>query len=591
MRGSTRYAISVLATGVVVLVFFAIPLFLGRFCCDAGYVAAMPWDALLTYVRPSGLLPASLEAEPNVPRSPGQAPDPNERGPSSPSYAQAQLGSECILSTLGIIDYIASYNPGGFRSDVLFASDNVWVYRDRPTGQIVFWDHRRAVVDGRKVVDRRYYAGPKGIAEAAGQDLGRFVQPVVMHRRWYSRGNTMDLTVVYDRGPHQFFALDWPNRVVRNGPALDASYHVVRFDFAKTDNGMNVDWSPPTYTLRHKGETDPRRQYQVIPLVQPTYSARYLPVIDDSRSVDLLDSQTLELLNDRGFLPAPETLFGRSVPQPRELLDYRIHPVSIRSGEGPENGDKYIGMVVADESRQGTSVAMAVFDESGKPASNVIRSRGLPYEAAIGYANREWFVGSAKAAVSETRWGPLLTVAKYAVESLHPPVLTLASFFAVDQVEARAGFRALFLMPNSFVAMQRDRVGEHITAQLSWALLFMLPAVVLSLLLTWRVNQDAYAVGLSQNARALWAVGTLLFGLPAYITYRLTRPAKGLVTCPNCGHARRSDSEKCHRCGSPWLVPELTPPAWRVIGEPEDQPCDGMPAQPEETSPATKPEV
>jgi hypothetical protein len=22
---------------------------------------------------------------------------------------------------------------------------------------------------------------------------------------------------------------------------------------------------------------------------------------------------------------------------------------------------------------------------------------------------------------------------------------------------------------------------------------------------------------------------------------------------------------KCHRCGSKWLVPELTPPAWRVL--------------------------
>jgi hypothetical protein len=23
--------------------------------------------------------------------------------------------------------------------------------------------------------------------------------------------------------------------------------------------------------------------------------------------------------------------------------------------------------------------------------------------------------------------------------------------------------------------------------------------------------------------------------------------------------------DKCHRCGSPWHVPELTPPAWRVV--------------------------
>ena len=76
-------------------------------------------------------------------------------------------------------------------------------------------------------------------------------------------------------------------------------------------------------------------------------------------------------------------------------------------------------------------------------------------------------------------------------------------------------------------------------------------------------------MGLSKQERTLWTLGAFALGLPAYITYRLTRPKVTLVTCANCGKSRRPDMDKCHRCGSPWVVPELTPPAWRVLGEPE----------------------
>jgi hypothetical protein len=109
-----------------------------------------------------------------------------------------------------------------------------------------------------------------------------------------------------------------------------------------------------------------------------------------------------------------------------------------------------------------------------------------------------------------------------------------------------------------------------------------LPAFLLSLLLAWRVTHDGARLGLSKNARAAWVAGTVAFGLPAYITYRLTRPKVALVTCANCGLGRRPDREKCQRCGSPWGVPELVPPAWRVLGEQE-------PA--EESTPAPVPQA
>ncbi|MCU0916211.1 MAG: hypothetical protein MUC88_16865, partial [Planctomycetes bacterium] len=145
----------------------------------------------------------------------------------------------------------------------------------------------------------------------------------------------------------------------------------------------------------------------------------------------------------------------------------------------------------------------------------------------------------------------------------------LLSHLAASDLDALAGYRSIFLLPDSFIAMSARDETAGIFERVSRGLLFGLAALLLSLVLAWRVIQDGMRVGLSKDTRAAWAGGTLLFGLPAYLTYRLTRPHVTLVTCHNCGQRRRPDRDTCHRCGSPWDVPELTPPAWRVLGAPE----------------------
>ena len=316
---------------------------------------------------------------------------------------------------------------------------------------------------------------------------------------------------------------------------------------------------------------------------------RYRVVMDASGRIDLLDRETLAIIEGKGMLPAPRTLCGQGVPKPDRLLDYAVTPVFI--GDDYE----YAGMVVAGASRQGTSLALAVFDASGT-CLGMHYTRAHPYglrgdlfevlydenagDAAIRlrqYIERA-YVESAKAALSEVPWGPTLAAGKYILESLHPPALTLVSFFGADRVEARASHRALFLVPNSFAALQRDRRGNAMIWNLMSALWVMVPALLLAALLTWRVARDAALVGLSESARTAWILGTLAFGLPAYFTYRLTRPDLRLVTCPNCGQARRPDMEKCHCCGSVWVVPELTPPAWQVVEPPKSAEAD-LPAQ------------
>jgi hypothetical protein len=113
--------------------------------------------------------------------------------------------------------------------------------------------------------------------------------------------------------------------------------------------------------------------------------------------------------------------------------------------------------------------------------------------------------------------------------------------------------------------MKGRDISENIVMRFSAALLIILPSIMLVIFLAWRVNKDAKMVGLSENVRLCWMIGTIGFGLPGYITYRLTRPRMTLVTCANCGKLRRPDMDKCHHCGSKWHVPELIPPTWRVL--------------------------
>jgi hypothetical protein len=577
MRGSIRYAISVLATGVMVLIFFAIPVFFGRLICDLRLMAAMPAEGSHVSISPTSLVPPELELK-NQPNEPNDS--------FRPSGAYASLSDEVAVEACGIFDYIVSHGPGGRRCGVFRRDDDDLLYFDRSTGQIFFNEVQSTTVDGYPRAVRKFYrAGPEGITEAASETIGRFISPTVKHIR-----GPRPMTIVYEPSLRQFFALDWRAQTVRSSPQLDRSYRFAGSGSRSIVDSINVSWRPSMQMVKRVGETNPNRQYDwKFPMRFTTGDrGRYIPVISgDSMRIDLLDLQTMEILRDKGVLPAPKTLFGQGEPRPSQLLDYDVCPVYAWDTEGPADYS-YRGLVVGTASRQGTSLALGEIRASDSTPLHVKHSSIRPYRVVMDDVRSDRSIDSAKAVISQTPWGRLLAVGKFVCESLHPPVLTLASFFVVDRIDARAGYRTFFLMPNSFAAMQRDRVGESIAAQFGWVVWFMVPALLLSAFLTWRVGRDACAVGLSSNARLLWAVGTLSFGLPAYITYRLTRPAEGLVTCPNCGHARRSDTERCHRCGSPWLVPELTPPTWRVIGEPEEQPCDSTPAPKEETNPATE---
>ena len=235
------------------------------------------------------------------------------------------------------------------------------------------------------------------------------------------------------------------------------------------------------------------------------------------------------------------------IARPKDVLAYQIQPfyAVLRSpGEGKKAGriidTKYLGMGVACVSREGMAMAIDVFDPNGK----------MIYRGDTSY-------------VFESSGSTLATIDLFFLENLQPPVFEIASYLCGDRIEASAGHRALFILPNSFVGMLGRYNGTKFDREVFLPLL-MGPSLILSIWLAFRVRKDAKILGLSGTAKKWWTVGTIAFGLPAYITYRLTRPKETLVTCQNCGMMRRPDMEICHRCGSKWEVPELTPPNWRI---------------------------
>lgn len=346
------------------------------------------------------------------------------------------------------------------------------------------------------------YIGPQGTASVPDDRIGRFVAPLL------GEG------IGYDRGAKRFWSMDRDDWTVKWGPKSE-----------------DASWEP-IYIFQ-----DPSKARMCwVGWEGGRIASGCDAVLDCSGRIAWLSRSTLETRKWAAYLPRPFTFFGRGSGQPKDLLDYDVVLV------GDSLKGEYAGMVVGSLSRQGTALTLAIFDKDGKEVRTA--------------SSRTNLFGTFSEAT--------LAIEKYFFESLHPPALTMASFFAAYSFDARSTHRALFLMPNSFVALQRDRETSRIV-QFCVALLFLLPALVLSGFLCWWVVRDAAVMGVSRRARWLCGLGTLAFGLPAYITYRLTRPRSALSLCGNCGRGRRVDLDVCHHCGSGWDVPALEPPAWRVM--------------------------
>jgi len=445
-------------------------------------------------------------------------------------------GSEDLLQHLGLVEYIQSRRRGSYYVSELGWNLFDFVHLDQVNGQLVCRHNRKRSIFPTLPWDwclaEERFIGPAGVSGVPTGEIGRFTAPLVGATEFVERpaawfaapsGHEISTLALFDTQSRRFFSVDLQARVVSHGPVLQPrSDRFVRVGAPSCRDICRI------YVLRPRTAGDPAWN-------------PYVPVICESGRIELLDRDRLEIVGSVGMLPRPRTLFGRGSRRPRDLLASDVVFITTSTSRQSPTADRpgraeYVGAVAATVSRQGTSMSIAVFDRSGKIVEGHDKEAGM---------------------------SPKRLIAKYFFECLHPPVLTLVSFLTAYSFEAGATHRALFLMPNSFVAQQRDRETSFVFQFLA-ALLFLVPALAFSGFLSRQVVCDGAGIGLSRRAKWLWAVGTFAFGLPAYITYRLTRPRVVLTLCTDCGHGRRVDRETCHHCGSGWGGAVLASPAWRV---------------------------
>jgi len=542
MRSRSNYPIQVLAAGFLVLVFLSLSLFWASWVCKSILANNMPMDYRTVDITPSGLVPTDFESDPNMLRRSG---------------AHAHIIDPGAPQTFGFMDYVIGSSPAGRHSDIyLLKYDDAchWIYFDRKTGRIVCrYEIKERMPDTtikRKMV--QIYVGPEGISETPDQDTGRFKSPIV---------DVSDIgwgqLTLYDKEMRQFFAVGFRKELeFIRGPQLPEDTPCRPIDIgllSKNPSVLDLYWMPPDIKIsennRDRAIYRSGKTHTPIREGDSDYRAdKYMLVLGESGQIYLLDRETLEFAGPAGRLPDPGTLFPTNQNEkPRDLLAYKVLPMALKED------NKYRGLFAAAVNREGTALSLAVFDEKGV----CINSKATRDK------NRN--VSSSSAVFFGTPWAPVMTIGKFLLENLHPPILSLASYFTAGSFEAGSGHRAMLLLPNSFIAMKGRGTRGNIVERFLSALLLILPSIVLAILLAWRLGKDAAVVGLSRKTRRWWLLGTIAFGLVGYITYRLTRPKITLVTCANCGKPRRPDAGICHRCGSKWDVPELIPPAWRVL--------------------------
>lgn len=529
MKPSHKYIINVIATGFVTLAILSILLFWARRkVCQTFFYGKLTGEVKL---QPSGLVPEA-DSDPNV---------------VTQSSIDTGIEHDVIALGLGIVQDFSSLEHGK-SGEFFMVSENKGEKRyelvlfNKNTGLFVYYE----VFKERKDWSRKakLYAGPEGISKNADKSLGRFSEPSVNLRIGY-----IDSFTFFDRSSSRFFQIRFNKRTVVKSPQFSEVVQIGRFEgFDKNRGSLSfVEWSAP---LRKQTPLDEENKKKIrtsirdkegneINLVSATeeygtgtYSRKDILVLESDGQIRRLDSKTLEISGPVGYLPSAVDSVGRA--RPKDLFAYAVQPFAVN--------DEYAGAIAASISREAMKIQVAVFDKDGK----LIKRKGAcidPFDKA---------------------WGPTLTILTYLLENLQPAFLGMVSYFTASTFEAVDGHTGLFILPNSFVAILGRKANTNISP-LFIALLIISPSIILGLLLGWKVYKEAIITGFSKRARLHWLIGTILFGISAYITYRLTRPKETLVSCQNCGKLRRPDMARCHRCGSKWFVPELIPPKWRVI--------------------------
>src|SRR3990172_8423323 len=200
----------------------------------------------------------------------------------------------------------------------------------------MYWDERSRLFVRRVhekashqvVMQDHLYAGPEGISEKPGKELGRFTRPIALYgwriyqqRMWRGIANDREIAynigIAYDSGLRQFYRIDWENKKVHKGPAIAPGINPLHMGPSGTKGGINIIWFPPMRKVR-EGETSNRGD-ELIPIDpnMETFTNNQVIVLDREGTIYRLNTETLTLSSPKGYLP----IVGiRSSNRPHDLL-------------------------------------------------------------------------------------------------------------------------------------------------------------------------------------------------------------------------------------------------------------------------------
>lgn len=375
MNKSNNSRSMVLCVGFIVLVFVSLVLFWGRFFFKLAMlnVAGTP----SAKVQPSGLVDEAIENDLNT----------------KPSEVTFMVSSdEMMFSGLGLSDYFINnipfdgvaenyfYRDGGDKTNVKYA-----VYYDKELRQFVCCDlHFAGGDDGRWVKKILYYAGPEGVAKKKDDKIGQFVKPVYVSPSYGER-------VFYDEGLRRFFRLDysgkrqiskkgpdgreikeWVDReiVVFMGKPLAEDTWRRPVSCYRIDRSSSLHWMAPSkQTVKNDDEGGKIRRRNVdwspINVWITPWSSKFMPVVDATGRIDLLDRNTLEFAgNIAGKLPPAPEFYGHYGPEDIRAND--LYGFDIIVFSDPNSGE-YKGIAVGSVAKDINGVALAVYDAKGRP--------------------------------------------------------------------------------------------------------------------------------------------------------------------------------------------------------------------------------
>lgn len=529
----TGNGLKIFTTGFLVLLFWAILLFWADWFCRKGIASANFRRIEAVWVMLEGM---DRKNDPNF----------------FPCSLLVSLGSGLPASVLGEPAWAPMSDA---RRSVIGKISTGWdVFQYDAESGLFEWKYYEGTL--RRQKGAAHYLGPGGISPVKKESLGRFRDPFLYKDEQEGK------LFIYDRQLRQFFHLDLCGMEPRfsAGPVLGDSIEPIQF--GSLQKGREIDvvvqearrWRPPK-----TGQTGgyAGRWWETVPSdFRLDTAGPWLLVLDADGQILRLNKESLCIEGPAGRLPAPVGLFGsRTEGRPEKLSAYRVYPVCRE-----KNGQLvYYGCCAASAAPEGVGLAVECFDAQGQMTGyDMFRS---PAANSVSGYYQEVLLSK----LFERGDGALAITARFFADSLQPAVFHGLSFLCAEAIEPRAGMRALFLRPHSFIGILRRCRQMGLPAQFFWAFLMLLPSLLVGLGVGLCLRRKSLSLGGSSRAARGWFALGILFGVPAWITFHLVRPREKEVTCLNCGSLRRPDQMTCHVCRAGWDFKGLESPDWCLI--------------------------